>query len=239
MYSCTRSSARVPSLEALHALYPASAYDARRVAARDAALAFAARSSPVAGGIPLAGDEFTYGEFDISFLARLLDQAGAAAGDEFVDIGSGAGRVVLASALLHPELAQCHGIEILPELHSLAISARQNLDRLPPPLSEQPIAPCEFSCFDVYSEAAAEALSTADVLFSYSLTWARDADGRLTALSNTLARLLKPGSRIITVGVTLLPSIDEVRFEPVATLNGANVDTGQDSRGHIFRVVHA
>ena len=34
-----------------------------------------------------------------------------------------------------------------------------------------PIAPCEYSAYDLYSEAATEALSSADILFSYSVTW--------------------------------------------------------------------
>ena len=107
---------------------------------------------------------------------------------------------------------------------------------LPPPLCEQSIAPCQYSCIDLYSDAAAEALSEADVLFSYSVTWDRDSEGRLTTLSKLLASRLKTGARVITVGVTLLPCVDDVRFEPVASLDGDNAETGPESRGHVFRV---
>ena len=73
----------------LEMLYPRPSYDARRMLARDAALA---RSSLSAGGIPLAGDSMTYGEFDLDFLGSLLEAAGPQKGDTFVDLGSGSGR---------------------------------------------------------------------------------------------------------------------------------------------------
>ena len=38
----------------------------------------------------------------------------------FVDIGSGAGRLVFAAAALHPEMKLCRGLEILPTLHDVS-----------------------------------------------------------------------------------------------------------------------
>lgn len=222
-------------MEALASLYPAATYGDRRVAARDAALSHAAATQP-AGGIPLAGDNLVYGEFDLSFFEQLLQLAEPQPGDHFIDLGSGVGRIVLAAALLQPKLGLCQGIEILPELHEQAVAARVSLDELAPSL---PIAPCEYSAYDLYSEAATEALSSADILFSYSVTWERDEQGRLTDLSRVLAERLKPGARIITVDVKLLNSVDKVNFVPMASLEGANEETGPASVGHIFRLENA
>ena len=145
-----------------------------------------------------------------------------------------AGRIVLGAALLQPKLGLCHGIEILPELHEAAIAARVRLDEVAPKL---PVAPCEYSALDLYTDAAAEALGSADILFSYSVTWERDEQGRLTELSRALASRLRPGARVITVDVTLLPEVGDVRFVPIASLEGANEETGPASTGHVFQVV--
>ena len=49
--------------------------------------------------IPLAGDGMVYGEFDLAFLARLLEAAEPQKGDTFVDLGSGCGRASSWSTL--------------------------------------------------------------------------------------------------------------------------------------------
>ena len=67
----------------------------------------------------------------------------------------------------------------------------------------------------------------------------RDEQGRLTDLSRVLAERLKPGARIITVDVKLLNSVDKVNFVPMASLEGANEETGPASVGHIFRLENA
>ena len=78
--------------------------------------------------------DYTYGEFDLEFFAALLDRArelrdgGTAdshgprgwADEVFCDLGSGAGRLVVAAAALHPTMKLCRGIEILPGMHSFA-----------------------------------------------------------------------------------------------------------------------
>jgi len=221
-------------------LYPPQAYGERRIAARDAALDHALSSgTEPPGGVPLAGDGLVYGEFDATFFARLLAAAQPRQGDIFVDVGSGVGRLILTAALLWPSAwANCHGIELLPELHGAAIDARVRFDALPSPLSTLPIAPVEYSAIDVYSASGGATLREADVVFVYAVTWARDAQGRLTELSHALARSgIKQDARIITVGVTLLPEASGVRFERVRSLQGDNEETGPDSLGHIFRVV--
>jgi len=43
----------------------------------------------------------------------------------FVDLGSGAGRLVWAAAALYPHMKVCRGVEILPGLHELALQKQQ------------------------------------------------------------------------------------------------------------------
>ena len=77
----------------------------------------------------------TYGEYDLEFFAECVESAlrGAApSGLSFVDVGSGVGRLVLASALLWPEnFGSCAGVEKVPELHELACDAERRVT-LPP-----------------------------------------------------------------------------------------------------------
>jgi hypothetical protein len=216
----------------LEMLYPRPSYDARRMLARDAALA---RSSLSAGGIPLAGDSMTYGEFDLDFLGSLLEAAAPQKGDSFVDLGSGCGRLVLGAALLQPSVwAECHGIELLAELHNEAVAARMRMDELPE-LSVSPIAPVGFTCADLWSDEAAAPLSAASVAFAYAVTWARDdEEGCLTELSALLARRLSDGARVVSIDLRLR-SDAHATFEPLAQVAGWNAETG-DSTGHVYRV---
>lgn len=68
----------------------------------------------------------TYGEFPLLSVARLLDHLDPplGPGDVFVDLGSGAGRLVLAVSLLWPALGACVGMELLPEVHALGVEVR-------------------------------------------------------------------------------------------------------------------
>ena len=87
--------------------------------------------------------EFTYGEFDIDFLGILLERSwmhyleGMKGDDDhnnwqhlsmppwsnktFCDIGSGAGRLVVAAAALYPEWKLCRGLEILEGLYNMSV----------------------------------------------------------------------------------------------------------------------
>ncbi len=93
-----------------------------------------------------AGEEppkqYTYGEFDLLFFAELLDKSftyfnsfhpddicsdgNVCTGKTFLDIGSGAGRLVLGAAALHPTLKESRGLEILPGIHKVSI---ENLEK--------------------------------------------------------------------------------------------------------------
>ena len=82
-------SSKGAAFNTLSELYPPTAYGARRLVARDAALAHASNENQV--GIPLAGDNLVYGEFDLDFFERLLELACPQPLETFVDLGSGAG----------------------------------------------------------------------------------------------------------------------------------------------------
>ena len=71
----------------------------------------------------------TYGEFPLLSVARLLDHLDPplGPGDVFVDLGSGAGRLVLAVSLLWPALGACVGMELLPEVHALGVEVRRGV----------------------------------------------------------------------------------------------------------------
>ena len=162
----------IPSkvMAAIDRCYPPASYSDRRSIAYDAALSQTQKFT--AEGIPLAGDSMVYGEFDISLFARLLECAELQPGETFVDAGSGAGRLVLAAALLHPtKFANCHGVELSSPLHDAAISARYEFENIE---DAPPIAPCQYTLSDCMEGEGLEAIQSADVVFSYAVTWAND-----------------------------------------------------------------
>jgi hypothetical protein len=101
---------------------------------------------------------YTYGEFDFYSFAQLLEVAkqelllvssssslidnhhhdSTKDGITFTDIGSGAGRLVLAAAALHPQYWKlCRGIELLPGLHELAQSVHAQCQTMHHKVEEQ------------------------------------------------------------------------------------------------------
>lgn len=50
--------------------------------------------------------------------------------DVFLDLGSGSGRLVLGTTLLFPHLKACYGVEVVPELHGMAVEARKRADTM-------------------------------------------------------------------------------------------------------------
>lgn len=83
----------------------------------------AAATAPRAGP-GLTKPHLTYGEFPLASLASLLSQLPLGPDDAFLDLGSGSGRLVLGVSLLFPQLRACMGMELLPELHALAVEVR-------------------------------------------------------------------------------------------------------------------
>jgi predicted RNA methylase len=221
-------------IASVDALFPSSAYNARRNLARDAALATAGRRT--AEGIPLAGDAMVYGEFDVSFFARLLELAAPVPGETFVDLGSGVGRLVIAAALLYPRTwRNCQGVELSAPLHDAAIAARVCFEQLTP---RPPIADCEFTCASVLDAGAgADALAAADVCFSYAVTWASGPEH--DQLVRMLARHLPSGARVISVDLPLsaeAAASEDAQFELLHRVQGANEETGDQTVGFVYKL---
>jgi len=217
---------------AVNALYPPAAYNARRNLARDAALATSSKST--ADGIPLAGDSMVYGEFNLDFFAQLLELACPVRGETFVDLGSGAGRLVIAASLLYPDTwRNCHGVELSAPLHDAAIAARVAFDGLAPC---PPIADCEYTLASVLDDAkGAAALAAADVSFSYAVTWASDETHEL--LVRALARRLPSGARVISVDLALsaeAAAAEGASWELLHRVLGLNEETGGETVGLIY-----
>lgn len=166
----------------------------------------------------------TYGEFPFSFLAALLDDINPPSNAYFMDLGSGRGQISLAVSRIRAWRG-CGGVELLPELHCIAVEAQrvvssQQLDRNvePPEANTQSqegvksdvttnvISECEFSfkLGDMYStdisaiEAPFEKDSSPLVVFVYATCLEVDANGDLQKLTDALADLPK-GTTVITV----------------------------------------
>ncbi len=183
--------------------------------------------------------EFTYGEFDVDFFGMLLDKSwehyldGMTDRDgrqvdsgptpwkdkTFCDIGSGAGRLVLSAAALHPEWKLCRGLEILDGLHNMSrlIANRCVVDddresgvidgdshhvlRIPPTDGDAisctsghlPLAPIEFTCGSFTNPY--EYLGDIDCSFVFSSCMKPDL---VEELSVAIGRQCKPGTIIIT-----------------------------------------
>ena len=222
-------------LAAIDRCYPPASYSDRRSIAYDAALS--QTQTFTAEGIPLAGDSMVYGEFDLSFFSRLLRCAEPQAGETFVDAGSGAGRLVLAAALLHPtKFANCHGVELSSPLHDAAISARYEFEKID---DAPPIAPCQYTLSDCMEGDGLEAIRSADIVFSYAVTWANDETH--AKLVRCLAHNLSDGARIISIDLPLkneyVEEIGNVSFELIAKEVGPNEETCEDTVGLVYRLV--
>lgn len=215
--------------DALSVHYTAEVRDNNRKAAKDAAATLDCGSTrwkqPVA-------DQLVYGELELETFAEVLQGASPTAGEVFLDIGSGAGRLVLGAACMHQGWSRCIGIELLPHLHEQAEAAAAALRR-----EHASSLPCtEFLCCDAFepTDGALAALCEADVVAAYAITWACDECGRLTQLSNLLGATLKDGARVLVVDLALLPRTPRLRFDLLSTTHRWNEETGMTDT-HCFR----
>lgn len=71
-------------------------------------------------------ESLTYGELPLSSFLTLMERAKPKAGEVFVDLGSGTGRLVLAAAMLWP-FERSVGIEKLPSLMQAAKTAESRI----------------------------------------------------------------------------------------------------------------
>lgn len=251
-------------LDGIHRLYPPEDLDSRNAISR------------TDGYWPYLKDgkdppkEFTYGEYDLYFFAELLDRAwvhytnfngfesdnhndkdGKIWNEKvFLDIGSGAGRLVVAAAALHPNWKECRGIEILSCLHKIAEEISKNCDgeggtSLYTGKSRVSLSPISFtrgSFLDPYDFPAHDV----DLIFVFSSCMSRDM---IDGLGVAIGRQCKPGTIVITTDY-LLPLQGDVavdlkdenlpsgpfRISLVEKLDGYSWITGGESTAYIHRV---
>lgn len=187
--------------------------------------------------------DFTYGEFDLEFFAYLLDRSHYHyyssssvkntyeqkdwSNKVFADIGSGAGRLILGAASLHPVWKLCKGIEVLPGLHKLGVEAIQkcykneeekdapnaNSESMDSFTTEREsekyvlkssesadlaLAPIQLSCASVLDPK--EYIGDIDCAFVFSSAMSKEL---LTNISAAVGRQCKPGTVVITTDYML------------------------------------
>jgi hypothetical protein len=176
--------------------------------------------------------DFTYGEFPLPFFAELVDHATAAsakacpsglrANAEFVDLGSGSGRLVLAAASMENPWRRVRGVEFLPSLHGLAEEKLKQAENMPGFLT------AEVSLENSSWDAPDLDLTSVDVAFAYTTALSTEG-GLLAGLTQALQDKLSPNSILVTTdyqmgeGFTLLSSFD-----------GVNDKIGGVSTGYIY-----
>eukprot|EP00967_Tisochrysis_lutea_P153033 scaffold301132_cov35-Tisochrysis_lutea.AAC.1 len=198
----------------------------------------------VPGSIGCSVDtSLTYGEFDLEFFATLTNEAltrggRKAAGQTFVDVGSGCGRLVFAAAALWPTLDRCIGIEVVELLHTLALEAT------PRAKSELELVNCDVQqqqpevhlvCEDALQGLARLAGGVPVCAFAYSSTW--PCVGMTLTDFSLACSSLPPGSRVVTIDKVL--AIDDPCLhgsQLLATLEGPNTETGGTSLGYIWEI---
>lgn len=249
------SYARVQS--GLNVLYPPSELESRMASSRqDGYWPFLKKAKD-------PPPEFTYGEFDFGFFAKLLDMAhdlvlhndpDAIWSDQvFVDIGSGTGRLVFAASALHP-WKLCRGIEILPTIHQAALDSAESLpfdhdDRSKRFLVTDenhhiPISPIEFVCGSF--EDPYLFWGDADIIFCFSTCLPSVA---LENLAQSIARQCKPHTIVITTDYMLPlqgygPPVQgndqihfgEYQFDLIQEVHGSSATTRGDSTAFIHEV---
>ncbi|KAL1495580.1 hypothetical protein AB1Y20_016941 [Prymnesium parvum] len=159
-----------------------------------------------------------YGEFPLRGMAELLSHPAVRPTLRFVDVGSGAGRLLVGVAAMLGDDASVVGVEASAALHLLAekaIGALVEQRRVRPAALRSLLA-------DVTDHppppAVAAAMAHADVVFCYSTAFPSDDGLRLPELSATLASLLRADCIVITTDKWVVG--DRFRFVALMTVRG-------------------
>mmetsp|Transcript_55306 Transcript_55306/g.130781 ORF Transcript_55306/g.130781 Transcript_55306/m.130781 type:complete len:224 (-) Transcript_55306:66-737(-) len=217
-----------PALSGMELLYPTSDLSLRVSASRtDGYWPYISRKEE-------PPKDFTYGEFPIKFfeevttrathlitppLAHGTDRSGAT----FLDLGSGAGRLVLAAAAMDSPWKLCRGVELLGSLHALA-EVKLAAGRAMPGFLQSEVL-LEHTGWD----APTLDLSTVDVAFAYTTCIAQH-EGVLTGLTAALSDKLRAGCIVVTTDYQL-----GVGFEQLEIIEGENLGVGDTSTAYLAR----
>lgn len=169
--------------------------------------------------------EYTYGEFPLSSFEKTVTAAMShhPSPTNFYDLGSGAGRLVVAASLLFPSLTSCTGVEVLPSLHELATVI----------LSSNPNPSVSLLCGSWTDEYLY--LGDADVIFCYSSCLPPE---QRTELVDSLLRQLKPGTIVATTEYSIAGrTTNGYEMESVESFDVENDLVGGTSTVYIQRVV--
>lgn len=141
-------------------------------------------------------NQFVYGELSIPTLATLFDAVGIHENERFLDIGSGDGALVFATALLYDgHVSVSRGVEIVPVLKDRSEMHRSQFKSI----EDHRI---EFHCADIYNcdETLEHFLADTTIAVCFATTWSRNYEGRkLPELSKSLGKYLKPGARVVMI----------------------------------------
>lgn len=188
------------------------------------------------------GGSLTYGEYPWQFVCDLVNEClDLSGGPEkaselvFLDVGSGAGRLVIGQALSWPWKLSC-GVEIVQSLHDTAEVALQKALVITKE-SNMRMAPVQLLLGDmtVPVEYGGVDFKGADIIFCYSSTWPAAGD-LLTEASFALGTRLKKGAIVVTTDRLLESQPGVWGFEVISTHTSDNPETGGKSTAYIQRV---
>jgi hypothetical protein len=147
----------------------------------------------------LQENSLVYGEVEFASFIDILNAIPLCRGGKFYDIGSGSGRAVYTARLMR-DFDTCIGIELLPNLHELAVSVNTVYEETFK--TKLPFGNVDFYCQDMLKHD----WSDGDVVFAHSTCF---GDNLLQSLFHK-AKELQPGSYLITFRAT---GIDTTAFE--------------------------
>ena len=159
-----------------------------------------------------------YGELGFQAVHDILEHA---KGEILVDLGSGAGKALVAAALLHP-FTECIGVEILEGLHCLATELKKQFDATNHK-TRLTVHRGDILTFDV------SVLKKADVVIIHCSCF---TDHLMTALTKRLATHLKSDAVVATVA----RSLRSPAFEPLTSFL-TTLDGGFDALINLVRKV--
>lgn len=162
--------------------------------------------------------DLVYGEMGFSAVLEILSRVFP--GDEqdkvLVDLGSGAGKAILAAAVARPStFAELVGVETLEGLHALAAAAAEAFDDQAVSFLHEDFRTCDSAL-----------LARADLVLVHCSCFSETTN---LALAKRLRRYLKPGAVVATVSVDILRLLrGTVPFDNLDTFLTA-LDGGQEA----------